>query len=73
MSKVRIDQETTKGQTRRKDPKLLLKRIESLEAAPPTRPIHVVLWEDNNMSPADCSLFSLREPSRMNLSSMQRW
>ena len=46
LSKVRIVQEKTKGQIRRKDAKLLQKRIESLEAAPPTRPIHVVLWED---------------------------
>ena len=73
LNKVRIDQEKTKGQIRRKDPKLLVKRIESLEAAPPTRPIHVVLWEDNSMFPADCSSFSLREPSRMDLSSIHRW
>ena len=53
LSKVRIDQEKTKGQIRRKDAKLLQKRIQSLEAAPPTRPIHVVLWEDNSMFPID--------------------
>ena len=73
LSKVRIDQEKTKGQIRRKDAKLLQQRIESLKAAPPTRPIHVILWEDNGMFPADCSSFSLREPSRMDLSSFRRW
>ena len=49
LDNVRIDQEKTKGQMRRKDAKLLQKRIESLEAAPQTGPIHVVLWEDNSM------------------------
>ena len=73
MSKVRIDQEKTKRQIRRKDPKLLLKCIESLEAAPPTRPIHVFLWEDNSMFRTYCSSFSLREPSRMDPSSIDRW
>ena len=43
LDNVRIDQEKTKGQMRRKDTKLLQKRIESLEAAPPTGPLHVVL------------------------------
>ena len=43
LDNVRIDQEKTKGQIRRKDTKLLQKRIESLEAAPPTGPLHVVL------------------------------
>ena len=70
---VRIDQEKTKGQIRRKDTKLLQKRIESLEAAPPTGPLHVVLWEDDSMLPTDCSLFSLREPSRMDVSHICRW
>ena len=69
---VRIDEEKTKGQIRPKDAKLLQKRIESLEAAPPTGPIHVVRWEDNSMFPTDCLLFSLREPSRMDLSSIRR-
>ena len=73
LSNVRIDQEKTKGQIRRKDAKLLQKRIESLEAAPPTRPIQVGLGEDNSMFPSDCSLLSLREPSRMDLSSIRRW
>ena len=73
LDNVRIDQEKTKGQIRRKDAKLLQKRIESLEAAPPTGPIHVVLWEDNSMLPADCSFFSLREPSRIDVSSIRRW
>ena len=36
LDNVRIDQEKTKGQIRRKDTKLLQKCIESLEAAPPT-------------------------------------
>ena len=72
LTKVGMDQEKTKGQIRRKDAKLLQKRIESLEAAPPTRPIHVVLWEDNTMFSTDCSLFSMREPSRMDLSSIRR-
>ena len=40
---VRIDQEKTKGQIRRKDTKLLQKCIESLEEAPPTGPLHFVL------------------------------
>ena len=39
LESVRIDQEETKGQIRRKDTKLLQKRIESLEAAPPTVPL----------------------------------
>ena len=49
------------------------RRIESLEAAPPTGPIHVVLWEVNSMLPTDCSFFSLREPSRMDVSHICRW
>ena len=73
LDNVRIDQEKTKGQIRRKDTKLLQKRIESLEAAPPTGPLHVVLWEDNNMLPTDFSLFSLREPSRIGVSHFCRW
>ena len=73
LDNVRIDQEKTKGQIRRKDRKLLQKRIESLEAAPPTGPLHVVLWEDNSMLPTDCSLFSLREPSRIDVSHICRW
>ena len=73
LSNVTIDQGKTKGQIRREDPKLLLKRIESLEAAPPTRPIHVVLWEDNSMFPTDCLSFLLREPSRMDPSTIHRW
>ena len=40
---MRIDQEKTKGQIRRRDAKLLQKRIESLEAPPPTGPLHVVV------------------------------
>ena len=70
---VRIDQEKTKGQIRRKNAKLLQKRIESLEAAPPTGPIHVVLRQDNSILPTDCPFFPLREPSRMDLSSFRRW
>ena len=73
LDNVRIDQEKTKRQIRRKDTKLLQKRIESLEAAPPTGPLHVVLWEDNSMLPTDCLLFSLREPSRMDVSHICRW
>ena len=73
LGNVRIDQEKTKGEIRRKVSKLLQKRIESLEAAPPTGPIHVVLWEENSMLPTDCSFFSFREPSRMDLSSIRRW
>ena len=73
LDNMRIHQEKTEGQIRRKDAKLLQKSIESLEAAPPTGPTHVVFWEDNSMSPTDCSLFSLREPSRMDLSSIRRW
>ena len=73
LDNVRIDQEKTKGQIRRKNAKLLQKRIESLEAAPPTGPLHVVLWEDNSMLPTDFSLFSLREPSRKDVSHICRW
>ena len=73
MDNVRIDQEKTKGQIRQKDAKLLQKRIESLQAAPPTGPIHVVPWEDGSMLPIDCSFFSLREPSRMDVSHICRW
>ena len=73
LDNVRIDQEKTKGQIRRKDTKLLQKRIESLEAAPATGPLHVVLWEDNSTLPTDCSLFSLREPSRIDVSRICRW
>ena len=72
LGKVRIDHEKTKGQITRKDAKLLQKPIESLQAAPPTCLIHVVLWEDNSMFPTDCSLFSLREPSHMDPSSIRR-
>ena len=49
LDNVRTNPEKTKGQIRQKDAKLLQKRIESLEAAPPTGPIHVVLSEDNSM------------------------
>ena len=73
LDNVRIDQEKTKGQIRRKDAKLLQKGIESLEAAPPTGPLHVVLWEDNSMLPTDFSLFSLCEPSRKDVSHICRW
>ena len=55
LSKVRIDQQKTRGQIRKKDRRLLLKRIEPLEATPPTRPIHTVLREDNSMFPTDSS------------------
>ena len=73
LDNVRIDQEKTKGQIRRKDTKLLQKRIESLEAAPPTGPLHVVLWEDNSMLPTDCSFLPLREPSHIDVSHICRW
>ena len=73
LDNVRIDQEKTKGQIRWKGAKLLQKRVQSLEAAPPTGPIHVVLWEDNSILPTDCSLFSLRQPSRMDVSHICRW
>ena len=73
LGKVRIGQEKTKGQIRRQDPTVLVKRIETLEAAPPTRPMHVVLWESNSMFPADCLSFLLRQPSRMDHSSIHRW
>ena len=73
LDNVRIDQEKKGGKITRKDGKLLQKRIESLEASPPTTPIHVVLWENNNMLPTDCSFFSLCEPSRMDVSHIRRW
>ena len=73
LDNVRIDQEKTQGQIRQKDTKLLQKRIESLEAAPPTGPLHVVLWEENSMLPTDCSLPSLREPPRIDVSHICRW
>ena len=73
LDNVRIHQEKTKGQIRRKDTKFPQKRIESLEAAPPTGPLHVVLWEDNSMIQTDCSLSSLRKPSRMDVSHICRW
>ena len=73
LDNVRIDQEKAKGQIRRKDATLLQKCIESLEAAPPTGPIHVVLWEDDSVLPTDCSFFLLREPLRMDLSPIRRW
>ena len=41
LDNMRIDQEKTKGQIRWKDTKLLQKRTETLEAAPPTGPLHV--------------------------------
>ena len=46
---IKFDKEKKKGQIRWKDPKLLAKHVESLEASPPTRPIYVILCEDNNM------------------------
>ena len=73
LDNVRIDQEKTKEQIRRKDAKLLQKCIESLEAAPPTGPTHVVPWEDIDMLPTDCSFFLLREPSRTDVSHICRW
>ena len=72
LDNVRIHQEKAEEQNRRKDTKLLQKRIESLQAAPPTGPLHVVLWEDNSMLPTDCSLFLLREPSRIDVSHICR-
>ena len=54
VDKVRIDTEKKKGQIRWKGPKLLVKRIESLEASPPTRPIYIILWEYNSMFSAVC-------------------
>ena len=39
LDNVTMDQAKKKGQIRRKDTKLLQKRIESLEAAPPTGPL----------------------------------
>ena len=45
LSKVRIDQEKTKGQIRRKDAKQLQKRIESLEAAPQQAPYTSFSWK----------------------------
>ena len=45
---IKFDEDKKKGHIRRKDPKLLAKRVESLEASPPTRPIYVVLLEDNS-------------------------
>ena len=73
LDNVRIDQEKTKRQIRRKNAKLLQRRIESLEAALPTGPLHVVLWEDNSILPTDCLLFSLREPSHIDVSHICRW
>ena len=73
LNKVRIDHEKMKGQIRWQDAKLLVKRIESLEAAPPTRPTHVVFWEDHSMFRGECLSFLLRQPSRMDLSSIHRW
>ena len=73
LDNVRMDQEKTKWQIRQKDTKLLQKGIESLKAAPPTGPLHVVLWEDNSMLPTYCSLFTLREPSRIDVSHICRW
>ena len=45
---IRFNTEKKKGQIRQKEPNLKAKHIESLEASPPTRPISVVLWEDNS-------------------------
>ena len=73
LDKVRIDQKKTKEQISRQDPKLLVKRMEPLEAAPTTRPIHVVLWKDESMFAADCLSYPLPEPSRMDLSFIHRW
>ena len=73
LNKMRIDQERAKGQIRRKDPKSLLNRIESIEAEPATGPMQVVLLEDNSMFPTECSSFSLREASHMHLSFILRW
>ena len=73
LSMVRIDQSKEKGRIRQKDAKLLQKRIDSLEAARPTRPIHVVLWEDNSMFLIDSSLFLLHDPLPTDLSSIRRW
>ena len=73
LDKVRIYQEKTKGQSRQTHSTLLVKCLESLEAAPPTRFIYVVLWEDNGMFPTDCLLFSLREPSRIDVCTGHRW
>ena len=71
LNKVRMHQEKMKGHIRLEDPKLLVKRIGAIKEAPPTRPINVVLWEDNSMFPANCSLFSLRKPSCMDLYSIR--
>ena len=67
-----IDHENTKGQVTQEDAKLLVKRMESLEAARPSCPIHVVLWVENSMLQADCLSFSLREAWRMDLCTVHK-
>ena len=73
LNRVRIEHEKMKGQIRRTDSKLPVKSMESLGAARPTRPIYVVLWEDNSMFPADGLPLSLREPSHINVCTAHRW
>ena len=51
---ITFDTEKKKGQIVRKDASLQAKRIESLEASPPTRPISVTPWVDNNMFSPVC-------------------
>ena len=55
MGDVRLDTEKKTCQIRRRDPKLQAKHIQSPKALPPTRPMSVVLWEDNNITSPVCA------------------
>ena len=67
LDKAGIDHGKKKGKIGQQDAKLLVKHMESLEAAPPTHPIDVVIWEENSMFPPDCFSFAFCELSPMDL------
>ena len=64
VDKVRRNHKETRGQIIRTDSKLQVKRIGSLQAAPPTHP---------STFPADFLSFLLRERSRMDVCTAHRW
>ena len=59
LEEIKLDKEKKKGHIRWKGPKMLAKRVESLQASPPRRPIYVVLREDNGI--VSCVMLHARD------------
>ena len=72
LENIRFDTEKKNSPIGRRDMKLLAKRVESLEASPPTRPIYVVPRVDDSMFSLVC--VPTREASRIDgCTYLQRW